>query len=202
MIIPYYFMIAFGVILIIIYGKFYFHRHPGRDTANVRFGYLMACLLMAGTVFLAGLPLKTLVLIEESPTDSLTPNHRIIRFYGNPRVLSSNGKIWLQEYNFQQGKKYLLNQSPTRLIYYPVIYTQNSSLSGTDNKTVMVSFPDTTFIEPHCCVSIREVPDYWFCNPPDRIESNPSGLLERVWVYLFGAKNVEWSLNYNTIDLL
>lgn len=193
MIIPYYLIIGVGIVLTVLYGVLYFRLHPGNDAPNIRFGYLTACLLTCGTIFVAGIPIKTLVVVENNPTNSLNPNHRKVFFYGTPVISCSTGKIVTREYNLQQGKKYVLNRISVNLRYFSVTYSKESLLANPESQQIKEQHPITVNIPPNCCVSIPKVPEYWFCSPPDRIDLN-SGIWERVWNSVFGVRNEKWFL--------
>ena len=186
-------MICVGIVLTVLFGKIYFRLHPGNDVSNIRFGFLTAGLLTGGTFFVAEIPIKTLVVVEDCPTNSLIPNHRKIFFYGNPVITCSTGDIVTHDYKLKQGKKYVLNRASVNLRYFSVMYSQESQLVTPKSQQKKYPHPTTVNIAPNCCVAIPKVPDFWFCSPPDRIDPN-SGKWERVWNYVFGARNEEWFL--------
>lgn len=145
-------------------------------------------------VFLIVLPSKRIVLIEDYKQANPPYDHTLINAYGNPTIQLFDGDSFeTKGLDLKMGKKYVFNCSHRGMLLYPVAYTNTSGFSSSFKKGDNYKAPDPIYIQRGCYDEITSMPDFWFENPPESIESS-EGLIESIWNSIFGKVEEKWCI--------
>lgn len=180
------FLYIFGGIALIIGGLYIL----AYGIKSWRTAILPSVLLAALIAWLTELPTKTIYIVNN--------NHVVNSYivYGSPDIfLETNGNtLSLDEYETRIGGKYLLNQSNSDIVAYPVKYGTPGIFNRKGGEV-----PASLFIETGEFYKLKDNPRYWFIDAPESISSEENGLIF-LWKKIFGSFDIVWIVDdYETL---
>lgn len=186
----------FGLCLLIGFAvwRILLRSDPCKDMDNSKVWGYAAGLVSCGFFYLFCFPMKTIIIIEDNPANSLIPVHKTVYCYGSPIVKGSSKTIDLHSFDLKRRKTYIFNLSSTQLRCYPVRYVFKGRFGQSFSKEESDNNPPTLFIRSKSYVIVPKEPELWFCNPPNEIKENLNRY-ERTWRILFGSVRVKWCLS-------